>query len=1380
MAETQHVLATRMGSLRLGHIEEFDTSLEWNSYASRLMFYLEANKVSSDADKRAVLLSSCSSALFKLVESLLSPAKPVERSFDEIISVLNDHFAPQPSEIVNRHIFYQRKQQPGETVAEFIADLRRLAQDCNFLDLETMLRDRLEEALSAEAACKHACEVRAVNVDSSAPNIHHMSSKRQTYKQANVMLFAGVVEKLVTLNACVDLNKGAPSLRLKQMLSHIEGKRCQLEVDSESDVTIISEQTFEDLRNNDKKLKLAPMTLSLVSFLGKQVKLMGSCFVNVDYSIIHTRLRIFVAKGNCPNLLGLEWFKPLGIRIEGEPVSLDLDPSVLPVRMKARKVPLALKEKIDMELDKLVKQKVLEPVSHPVWATPIVTPMKADGSLRICVAHLLASLAGGKVFAKLDLAQTYQQLVVDKKTADAQTIITHRGAFRVKRLQFGVSAAPGIFQGVIDQLTIGIPGVLPYFDDILIAAKDESMLAKRLATLLKRFYGAGLRLNAEKCKFCLRRIEFLGFDIDASGIHPSKQKVAAIHNTPQPRNKKELQTFLGLLNFYHSFLRNKATVAEPIHWLLDKETKWKWTKKHKKAFNKTKQLLSSDCVLTHYDVKNRAVLCHQMPNGKEAPIAFYSRTLTSTERNYAQIDKEALAIIASVKKFHDYLYGCSFRIITDHKPLLGIFAPNKEIPYILSPRMLRWTVMLGAYVYDVCYRPGKLIANADILSRLPIKVPDVEISQPLEVLMWESDDTVIMKANDIARMSLKDPLISRVLNWAWKGWPAKLSDKNFKPFFIRQLEISVHKGCLLWGNRVVIPIQAHSRLLTMLHDGHPGIVRMKALARSYFWWPKMDEDIEKTVNTCDVCHSSRAAMPKAPVHSWEKPNNPWSRLHIDFAAPFQGKTFLIVVDTFSKWLEVIPISEMSTRTVIEELQILEKRCYPASNGQAERMVRTAKEALRKMVHGSWKQRLANFLFLQCVSPCATTGKSPTELLMKRRLRTVLDRIHPDIEVEAIEGNSDVTKPDKQKIRIFAPDDLVFARNYEHGPKWCPATIVAPTGPVFYKVRTTDGQLWKHHLDQLRKRHPSIEVTEDTETDVNKTQQSNIADNSSESEQEDCQQLMEKSPSAVVEPIAERIPEPITETIAEQPTRPPRTRRKPKSASTNPYGLPDGGLQRQAIMPDAYGIRLEHGIVGYENCAELRALPGSGGVAADELTRRSVFSYCGKLVAHFPVCRWLRIAATYIKRKANDATTSWDEVIEAVEAKVWVDASSQAVGVALEIGGSVVEDVAWLSLDDAQHINMAELDAVIKGFNMVFSWQITKIRLMTDSATVHQWVTDGLSRKTRLRTKATGEMLIRRKVGIVLLLVEEFVLELYVELVRSANNKADELTRVPRQ
>ncbi|KRX86426.1 Uncharacterized protein T4E_8997 [Trichinella pseudospiralis] len=177
--------------------------------------------------------------------------------------------------------------------------------------------------------------------------------------------------------------------------------------------------------------------------------------------------------------------------------------------------------------------------------------------------------------------------------------------------------------------------------------------------------------------------------------------------------------------------------------------------------------------------------------------------------------------------------------------------------------MLRWTVLLGAYVYIICYRPGKLIAHADILSHLPTKIPDVEIPPPLGILMLESDDTVIMKPKDITRMTLKELVI-----------------------FSRQLEISVHKDCLLWGNRVVIPIQARSRLFTMLHNGHPGIVHMKALARSYFWWPKMDEDIKKTVNTCDVCQSSRAVMPKAPLYYWETLNKPWSHLHIDFAGPF--------------------------------------------------------------------------------------------------------------------------------------------------------------------------------------------------------------------------------------------------------------------------------------------------------------------------------------------------------------------------------------------------------------------------------------------------------------------------------------------------------------
>uniref|UniRef100_A0A5S6QJ61 RNA-directed DNA polymerase n=1 Tax=Trichuris muris TaxID=70415 RepID=A0A5S6QJ61_TRIMR len=251
-----------------------------------------------------------------------------------------------------------------------------------------------------------------------------------------------------------------------------------------------------------------------------------------------------------------------------------------------------------------------------------------------------------------------------------------------------------------------------------------------------------------------------------------------------------------------------------------------------------------------------------------------------------------------------------------------------------------------------------------------------------------------------------------------------------------------------------------------------------------------------------------------------------------------------------------------------------------------------------------------------------------------------------------------------------------------------------------------------------------------------------------------------------------------------------------------YGLSCKAHERVADGARVLGLRVwcEHGAMTWKRDNQVPAVP-------DRLTRRIVFSYCGKLVGHLPVCGWLRVATAFAKRKANDATASWDEVIDdnelrtllleiaaevkvrdpakgrwdvsGNEARVWVDASSLAVGVALEVGGSIVEDAAWLRRDEACHINMAELDAVIKGLNLALSWQMNVIELMTDSSTVHRWISDGLSGRTRLKTKAASEMLIRRRIGIVLSLVEECGLNLNISLVRSADNKADALTRIPR-
>ncbi|XP_058036746.1 uncharacterized protein K02A2.6-like [Ahaetulla prasina] len=580
--------------------------------------------------------------------------------------------------------------------------------------------------------------------------------------------------------------------------------------------------------------------------------------------------------GTLPSLLGLDWFRALGMGVtgvfrnevdlkqelmkefedvfkdclgkyEGTPISFNLDPQVAPIRLKARRVPFALKPKIDRELDKLVSQGILVPIDHAKWETPIVTPVKPDGSVRICadykatlnkalqksaypvpvVQHLLHSLGQGQVFAKLDLAQAYQQLPVDSSTAEAQTIVTHRGAFKCTRLQFGISVAPGLFQNLMERLLQGLPGVVPYFDDVLVSADNLEELGVRLRKVLGIFRSAGLKVKLNKCQIGVGSVEFLGYRIDREGIHPTESKVRAIRKAPAPQNKAELQAFLGLVNFY--------------------------------AFEGVKNLLSSDSLLIQYNgtlplvlvcdaspYGVGVVLSHRLPNGTEAPIAYYSRTMSSAERNYSQLDREALAIVSGVKKFHEYVFGRDFEIVTDHRPLLGLLAGDRPTPVALSPRLTRWTIFLEAYSYKLLHRPGKELGHADALSRCPLPETIEDPTPGAPILLIDSLDSGPVTSKEVARASYKDITIRTVIGWVQKGWPAAPGER-FKEFVKKREELSAQGGCLLWGDRVVIPEKLRKKVLELLHEGHPGIVRMKGLARSYVWWPLMDKEISESV-----------------------------------------------------------------------------------------------------------------------------------------------------------------------------------------------------------------------------------------------------------------------------------------------------------------------------------------------------------------------------------------------------------------------------------------------------------------------------------------------------------------------------------------------------
>ena len=456
-----------------------------------------------------------------------------------------------------------------------------------------------------------------------------------------------------------------------------------------------------------------------------------------------------VVKSPGPNLLGRDWLqviklnwnsvfsnqegnpqlqKILGVHndvfgeglgtVKGTMAKIYVDLTAPPKYMKARPVPYALKAKVEQELDRLQSEGIISPVEFSEWAAPIVSVVKQDGSVRICgdykctvnqvskldnypipkTEDLLATLGGGNKFPKLDMSQAYQQLLLDEDSKKYTTINTHKGLYQYNRLPFGVSSSPGIFERTMENLLQGIPHDVVRVDDILVSGKDDPDHLANLETVLSRLSTAGVKLRLAKCLFMQLEVTYCGYVISGDGIQPVAAKVDVIKNAPEPKDVSQLHAFLGMLNYYHRFLPHVATVLEPLHQLLRKGSKWQWLEEQQLAFDKAKELLQSAELLVHFDTEKElilasdasdygvgAVLSHRMENGTERPIGYVSRSLNDAERNNSTLEKESLAIIFGVKKFHQFLYGNAFTIKTDHKPLEGLLNEKKGIPTLAAP-----------------------------------------------------------------------------------------------------------------------------------------------------------------------------------------------------------------------------------------------------------------------------------------------------------------------------------------------------------------------------------------------------------------------------------------------------------------------------------------------------------------------------------------------------------------------------------------------------------------------------------------------------------------------------------------------------------------------
>lgn len=936
---------------------------------------------------------------------------------------------------------------------------------------------------------------------------------------------------------------------------NIENKDVKMEFDTGATLSSMSLTQFRNL-NIDKKIFKTDMKLR--TYTGEIIKPTGVVYVKCMYKKQRFFGKLYIINQKVDAIFGRSWIKELDIsladiktvhtsdkyatldetlkefstsvfrsdlgKIPNFKAHLHLKENTQPIFIKPRRIPYALKTKVDEEIERLCAQGVLTRVDHSEWGTPVVPIVKPNGSIRLCadykitlnkvisdekypipiIEDIFSEMNGGILFCTLDISQAYLNMEMDEESALLQALSTHKGTYKVNRLMFGVKVAPSLWQKFMDNLLVGLEGVKCFFDDIIIQGSSERELMIRLQKVLHKLKDSNLRVNKEKCHFFKRSIDYLGHTIDKDGLHKNIEKIKSISNAERPKNVNELRTFLGMANYYNKFIPNLASITNPLNELLKKNMNFNWTSTCETAFNKIKEEIISERVLIHFDPLKPlilatdasptglgAVLSHKLPDGSERPIAFASRCLTTSEKKYSQIDKEATAIYWGLKKFFHYCYGRKFTLITDHKPLTSIFHPHQTLPALSTMRLFHYAHFLSGFDYDIEYRTSSKNSNADYLSRFPVdKINENTIDQHCSFQI-QHIHRLDISPEIIAKETELDPELKMLIE-------ALKTGRTVQQYGYKDNELTLQDNCILKGTRVMIPHNLRPKVLNELHVGHIGILKMKLLARSFVYWKNIDKDIENKVKSCRPCRLQQNEPSKTPIHHWEDPSGPWQRIHIDFAGPISGHQLLIVVDAYSKWTEIIPTKITTSTWCIRNLKeifcsfgipnvlvsdngrqftsqefkgFLSDYCishrttapyHPSTNGQAERFVQTIKKALQSMAgeSGSLYDKLLTTKIRLRRTP-NINGFTPYELMFNREIRTYLHAIFKKtVPLPKLNNSTPLRKQ-------FGQGDRVQVRSYAIPKvKWEFGVVTRRLGRLHYEIRTDDGKVLRRHIDQM--------------------------------------------------------------------------------------------------------------------------------------------------------------------------------------------------------------------------------------------------------------------------------------------------------------------------
>ena len=817
----------------------------------------------------------------------------------------------------------------------------------------------------------------------------------------------------------------------------------------------------------------------------------------------------------------------------------DATPSIDP----PRKCSVHVQQKLEKELDQMEKNGVIKKVDHHTdWCNSLTTALKKDGSLRICLdprklnqslkrcphkvptlEELNPAFSQAKYFSKLDAKAGYWSVHLDEASQELTTFRSPFGRYCFRRLPFGLSVSQDIFQQRMDTIIAQVPGCVCIADDVAVFGRTEEEHDANLWRLLEVAQKEGLVFNSAKCVVKTQSINFFGSLYTSQGICPDPSKLEDVREMPSPQNKDELQRILGMMTYLSPYIPNYAEKSAILRELLKKDVPFLWHEDHEEVFQSLKSEISKGACLQYYkpsvhtvlevDASSKGLGACLLQDGK--PIAFASKSLSEAQSNYSNIERETLALVFGITRFHTYLFGSSFTVHTDHKPLEIICRkPLRSAP----PRLQRLLVKIQGYDFNVLYKPGSQMTVPDALSRLPNpkKTEDVPIDLHIDeaLLVQDTDDDLACFSNtkqvQLQKETSRDPTMKLLSRTIQDGWPDEIRQvpNSLRTFWSYRDELGIVNGIIFKGRQVVVPESLREDILEQLHTSHMGIERTRRLARDTVYWPGISKDIEKIVKTCQACQENQDQQHKEPLEPHDVPPTPWTKLAADLFH-LDGTDFLLITDYHSKFPVIRKMhntSSTSVSTVMREAfsmfgvpaevvtdngpqfsgKPFKEMCakwnikhttssprYPRSNGLAERMVRTVKSLIKKC-RQTGEDLLEAMLHLRA-TPQADLP-SPAEMMFGRKVKTTLPGRsfgypHTDVH-DQLQQRKEKMKHDHdkhaghelpklsigQRVRMLNTDDNT----------WIPAKVSRVCEePRSYEVTTPNGKTLRRNRSHLR-------------------------------------------------------------------------------------------------------------------------------------------------------------------------------------------------------------------------------------------------------------------------------------------------------------------------